>query len=73
MAFTSSDLASIEAAILSLGTGEAVVMVTFSNGHSVRYRETDLGKLLSLRSMIQRETGAVHRRVYAGNGGRCKG
>ena len=70
MAFTTTDLASIEAAILSLGTGENVVMVTFANGHSVRYREQDLDKLLSLRSLIQRETGGTHRRVYASNKGR---
>lgn len=70
MAFTSTDLASIEQAIITLGTGEAVVMVTFTNGHSVRYREQDLDKLLSLRNLIQKETGTYHRRVYASNKGR---
>jgi hypothetical protein len=70
MSFTSTDLASIEQAIVTLGTGETVVMVTFANGHSVRYREQDLDKLISLRNLIQKETGATHRRVYAKNTGR---
>jgi hypothetical protein len=72
MAFTSTDLTSVEQAIMSLGAGEAVVMVTFGNGYSVKYRETDLDKLIQLRSLIQRETSGVHRRVHAKNAGRCR-
>ena len=71
MAFTSADLTAIEAAILTLSAGDAVAMVTFANGHTIRYREADMDKLLRLRALVQRETGAVHRRVYAGNAGRC--
>jgi hypothetical protein len=72
MAFTSTDLSRVEQAILSLGSGEAVVQVTFGNGYSVRYREADMDKLIQLRSLIQRETSGVHRRVYAYNAGRCR-
>ena len=68
MAFTSADLAAIEAAILALSGGSSVAQVTFANGHSIRYREADLDKLIKIRSLIQQETGAVHRRVYAHNG-----
>jgi len=72
MAFTSTDLTNVEQAIMSLGTGDAVVQVTFGNGYSVRYREADMDKLIQLRSLIQRETAGVHRRVYASNAGRCR-
>ena len=71
MAFSSADLAAVEAAIIALSGGEAVSMVTFANGHSIKYREADLDKLLRLRALIQRETGVAHRRVYANNAGRC--
>lgn len=70
MSFTSTDLASIETAIIALSSGEAVQSVTMSNGNTVQYREADLDKLIKIRSLIQRETGATHRRVYAYNKGR---
>jgi hypothetical protein len=70
MSFTSTDLAAIEAAIIALSSGEAVQSVTMSNGNTVQYREADLDKLIKIRSLIQRETGATHRRVYAANKGR---
>jgi hypothetical protein len=72
MSFTSTDLSRVEQAILSLGAGDAVVQVTFGNGYSVRYREADMDKLIQLRSLIQRETSGVHRRVHAYNAGRCR-
>jgi len=68
MAFTSADLTAIEAAILALSGGSAVAQVSFANGHSIRYREADLDKLIRLRTLIQSETGTAHRRVYAHNG-----
>ncbi|MFA6646760.1 MAG: hypothetical protein WCS59_06625 [Sphaerochaetaceae bacterium] len=70
--WTSTDLASIEAAILALASGEAVRRVYFSNGHSIEYQEADLDRLMKVRATIARELGDVHRRVYAGNGGRCR-
>lgn len=72
MAWTTTDLTNIETAIATLSTGVAVTQVTFANGHSIRYRESDLQALLSLRSMIQSELGVVHRRAYAKQGGRAK-
>jgi hypothetical protein len=70
MAWTSADLAALEAAILSLTGGSGVAQVTFANGHQIRYKESDLDKLLTLRSSMQMELGTVHRRVYAKNMGR---
>jgi hypothetical protein len=70
MSFTSTDLAAIETAIVALSSGESVKSVTMSNGNTIEYREADLDKLIKIRSLIQRETGATHRRVYAFNKGR---
>jgi len=71
MAFTATDLTNIESAIITLSTGAGVAAVTFSNGNSVRYREIDMDKLISLRSLIQSELGTTRPRVYAKNGGRA--
>lgn len=72
MAWTSSDLSSIETAILNLVSGSRAVSVTFSDGKTIRYHETDLQHLRSLRNEIRSEVNAssFNRRVYAKNGGR---
>ena len=70
MSWTTSDLDQIEAAILTLSKGEGVAQVMYSNGNAIRYRESSLKALLTLRGDMQRELGIVHRRVYASNAGR---
>ena len=69
MAFTTSDLTAVEAAIVSLATGTQAVQVNIAD-KLIRYAETDLDKLRALRGMIQTELGSVYTRVYARNGGR---
>ena len=71
MAFTSTDLTSIESAIITLAIGSRPIRVTFSNGHTIEYAEADLEKLKSLRSLIQTELGSTVHRAYAKNGGRA--
>ena len=66
MAFTSSDLASIEAAIVALATGERAVRVTL-NAKTTEYAEADLDKLLKLRAVIAAAIGTTIPRAYARN------
>lgn len=70
MAFTTTDLTNVEAAIVSLATGGRVAQ-TVINGKQVRWAETDIDKLQALRSIIQAELGLVYTRVYAKQGGRA--
>lgn len=70
MAFTTTDLANIEGAIVSLATGTRVVSVSVSN-KVVQYQETDIGKLLNLKSIIESTLGTASLRTYAKNGGRA--
>lgn len=51
MAYTSANLASVEAAILALATGERVVSVSLE-GKSIDYGHADIAKLEALRSRI---------------------
>jgi len=71
MAFTTSDLTNIEAAIVSLSTGDAVIQVSIAD-KLIRYREQDYDKLITLRALMQRELGVVQPRAYAKQGGRSK-
>jgi hypothetical protein len=69
MAFTSTDLTNIEAAIIDLATGAREVQVAVGD-RSIRYAECDMDKLQALRSIVQAQVGTVYTRVYAYNGGR---
>lgn len=71
MAFSASDLSSIESAIISLATGEKAVRVTMGD-KTIWYSDQDLSKLQSLRALIQAEIGTTVPRAYAKNGGRAK-
>ena len=54
MAFTSTDLTEIEAAIVALAKGERVVQVTL-NGEEIQYNRTRLPELVALRDQIRGE------------------
>ena len=54
MSFTSSDLTSVEAAIVALASGERQVRVTINN-KIIEYAQADLAKLRQLRGLIQSE------------------
>ena len=70
MAFTTTDLENVEAAIVALAEGKRSVQVDRA-GKIVSYQAANLDKLLLLRGVMQRELGVVPRRAYAKNGGRC--
>lgn len=53
MDFTSDDLASVNRAILALGTGERVAEVRFADGRTVKYSEATLPALLAIRDLIR--------------------
>lgn len=55
MAYTSTDLTQINAAILELATGKRVTKITFSNGETVEYGAAGLDGLKQLRADIQSE------------------
>jgi hypothetical protein len=66
MAFTQIDLSSVETAIIALQTGSRVVEVQIERaGKMVRYSESQLPALMSLRSAIQMELGMIPARTYA--------
>ena len=71
MAFSASDLSSIESAIIALATGTRTVRVTMGD-KTIQYSESDISKLQALRAMIQAEIGTTIPRAYAKNGGRAK-
>ena len=52
MAYTSTDLANVKAAIVALATGERAVSVSFGD-KQFKYSEVDLDKLRSLRAEIE--------------------
>ena len=54
MSFTSTDLTSVEAAIVALASGERQVRVTINN-KTIEYGQADLVKLQRLRGLIQAE------------------
>ncbi|MFW9899922.1 MAG: gpW family head-tail joining protein [Candidatus Thorarchaeota archaeon] len=73
MAFTSSDLTSVESAITDLSTGTRVVLVRFSSGKTIQYSESNLDDLIKLRALIKRDINltagnARHRYVATGKG-----
>lgn len=53
MAYTSTDLTNIQAAIIALARGSRVEQVIFSDGKSIRYGAADLEKLQSLEDRIK--------------------
>lgn len=66
MAFTSTDLSNIEAAIVALATGTREVSVSI-NGKRIDYAECDIDKLTSLKTIISQSLGATKIRAYARN------
>jgi hypothetical protein len=70
LAFTSTDLSNIDAAIVALATGTRIVRVTI-NGKQIQYAEADISRLQELRSIIQKEIGTTQPRAYARNAGRA--
>jgi len=54
MSFTSTDLATVETAIIALTSGKRSVQVEYA-GKTVSYQAVDLDKLIKLRSLIQAE------------------
>lgn len=70
MAFTTTDLENLEAAINKIAEGARSVQIDRA-GKTVTYQAVNLDKLLALRGVMQRELGVVPHRAYAKNGGRC--
>jgi hypothetical protein len=52
MAYTTADLATIEAAILALAKGERVKSVSLPSGQSIDYADCSIEKLLALKKSI---------------------
>ncbi len=69
MAYTETDLASVETAITALLTGNRAVQVSIGD-KNIRYGETTLQDLQKLKTMIQQELGLFYTRTYAKQGGR---
>lgn len=69
MAFTSTDLAQIEAAILALGSGSRTVSVTIGD-KMIQYGKADIAELMKLKSDIEMSLGYYPARTYAKQGGR---
>ena len=69
MAFTSTDLANIETAIIELATGARKTQVSIA-GKQIVYQQVDIDKLQALKSTVQAALGTTQARVYAKNGGR---
>ena len=51
MAFTSTDLAAVEAAMVAIASGERAIEVTIA-GKMIKYQAADLNKLQKLRNLI---------------------
>jgi len=66
MAFTATNLSDIESAIVDIATGARKVSVSI-NGKSITYADTDIDKLLALKSMINQSLGKGIARAYARN------
>jgi len=58
MAYTSTDLANVQAAVTALATGTRKVSVSL-NGKTVQYGQVQLPELMTLRDQIQAEVSAA--------------
>ena len=65
MAFTSTDLANVESAIIALARGTRVVSVDV-NGKSINYGQADISKLESLRETIKSDIASALTTVTTG-------
>lgn len=74
MAYTSTDLANVQAAVTALATGTRKVSVRFSDGKSVEYAQVQLPDLMRLRDQIQAEvSSAAERRRFVLTSSTSKG
>lgn len=69
MAYTTTDINSIDAAIIELATGKRVVKLAIA-GKEFEFAQTNLSDLKSLRTDIAASLGLTTLRSYAKNGGR---
>lgn len=73
MSFTTTDLSSIEAALIALAGGSRVERVVV-DGEVINYTPATINELLALRDRVKAEVdvsaGTVTLRTYAKNGGR---
>lgn len=69
MAYTSTDLTNIEAAIIALARGQRAVSVRIGD-KSIEYAAAQLPELIRLRADIQAGLSSFEFRTYAKNGGR---
>ncbi len=69
MAYTTTDLSSIESAIIDLATGARKVRVSIGD-KMIEYGQIDIDKLQALKSVIERSLGTVPGRTYARQAGR---
>jgi hypothetical protein len=61
MAYSQTDLESVQAALLKLATGQRVVSVSI-NGKTIEYSRVDLDKLESLRNKIVSEINRISKK-----------
>ncbi|MBS7789266.1 hypothetical protein KTR66_04635 [Roseococcus sp. SDR] len=59
MAFTTDDLNAVDRAIVALASGQRTAEVRFSDGRLVKYAETSLNDLRSLRASMAAEVATV--------------
>ena len=52
MAYTTTDIESIDAAILELAIGNRTTNITFSNGQTITYASANLDELRKLRDFV---------------------
>lgn len=72
MAFTASDLTSVQAAIMDLVKGERIAEATI-DGETVKYHQTDISKLRAMKSEIQADVDAAAGTFKHGVVRTCKG
>ncbi len=66
MAFSSTDRANVEAALVALATGTRVVQVSIG-GKNIRYSEADIKELQDLLALIKQDSSTIIPRAYAKN------